>query len=267
MSHGQSVVGLTKKGAKFFTLSSTLTETIQNIAVEDTRIWTGCENIYNLYNDGKDAGFYISKDVINHLIIAHVTRDTDFDVVLACQDSSIRIIHTSNLFLEIPTDSPVTALAFMEIESDPSNIKGPTAIVYGLSTGVLGLVQVFSNGEYTHIWSIEDGEARNPITCISVYDIDKDKSLEIIVGRDDGRIEVFKQQPETLFAVPYRVFNKDIGELCCDSFVHSVCTNCYGLNDVEYAVFLIRWTPSYTFSNVCDVQRTLAPSDVCLSIF
>ena len=146
------------------------------------------------------------------MIVAHVTRDSDFDTVLACQDSCIRIIHGSNLFLEIPTESPVTALAFMEIESDSSPIKAPTALVYGLATGSLCLIQVFSNGEVTNIWQIDDDQNRCPITSICVYDLDKDKSMEIVVGRDDGRVEVYKQQPESLFAVPYKVFNKDIGE-------------------------------------------------------
>jgi Bardet-Biedl syndrome 7 protein len=212
-SHGQTIRGISKKAVQFFELISSVTETFQNIATEDTRIWAGCENIYNLYESGVEKDFFISRDRINHLIVAHVTRDNDFDTVLACQDSCIRIIHGSNLFLEIPTDSAVTALAFMEIEADSSSMKVPTALVYGLSTGALCLVQVFSNGEYTHIWKIEDGQQRSPITSICVYDIDKDKAMEIIVGRDDGRIEVYKQQPESLFAVPYKVFNKDIGEI------------------------------------------------------
>lgn len=143
-----------------------------------------------------------------------MTRDSDFDTVLGCQDSCIRIIHGSNLFLEIPTSSSVTALAFMEIESDVRSMKAPTALVYGLSTGALCLVQVCSNGEFTHIWTVEDAQQqqqRSSITSICVYDIDKDKAMEIVVGRDDGRVEVYKQQPESLFAVPYMVFNKDIG--------------------------------------------------------
>jgi Bardet-Biedl syndrome 7 protein len=211
-SHGQTIRGISKKAVQFFELISSVTETFQTIATEDTRIWAGCENIYNLYEGGVEAHFFIARDRINHLIVAHVTRDSDFDTVLACQDSCIRIIHGSNLFLEIPTDSPVTSLAFMEIESDASSMKAPTALVYGLATGALCLVQVFSNGEYTQIWKIEDGQQRSPVTSICVYDIDKDKSLEIIVGRDDGRIEVYKQQPESLFAVPYKVFHKDIAE-------------------------------------------------------
>jgi Bardet-Biedl syndrome 7 protein len=213
LSHSQRIVGVTKKGKEFFKLTSSLTETIQNIGVEDTRIWTGCENIYNLYDNGVDTGFYISKDTINHLIVAKVTRDSDYDTVLACQDSCIRIIYTSQLFLEIPTMTSVTSLAYFSIEADAGlGVKGPGAIVYGLSTGGLGMVQVFSNGEFNHIWQVDDGSARNPITCVCVYDIDRDGALEYIVGRDDGRVEVYKQQHDSVFSLPYKVFSKDIGE-------------------------------------------------------
>ncbi|KAJ1416466.1 hypothetical protein B484DRAFT_454267 [Ochromonadaceae sp. CCMP2298] len=211
VSHSQRIAGLTKKGKDFFKLTSSLTETIQNIAVEDTRIWTGCENIYNLCDNGVDSAFYISKDRINDLLVAKVTRDSDFDTVLACQDSCIRIIHGSTLFLEIPTDAAVTALGFMEIEADMSGVKGPTAVIYGLATGALGMAQIFSNGEFTHIWSVDD-TARSPITCICIDDIDSDGCMEILLGRDDGRIDVFKQQAESIFAVPYKICTKDISE-------------------------------------------------------
>lgn len=213
LSHSQRIVGLTKKGKEFFKLTSSLTEAIQNIWVEDTRIWTGCECIYNLFDNGADTAYYISKDVINDLLIAKVTRDKDYDTVLGCQDSCIRIIHGSDLFLEIPTQSPVTALGFVEIESDaPSGFKAPTGLVYGAANGALGFFQVFSNKEVTNIWTVDDGTRRSPITCLCVADLTSDGLKEIIVGRDDGRVEVFKQQPESVFAMPSKVFSKDIGE-------------------------------------------------------
>ena len=98
-------------------MTSSLTETIQNISVEDTRIWTGCEYIYNLYDNGKDTAYFISKDRINHVVVGHVTRDVDYDAVLACQDNCIRIIHGSQLFLEIPTSSPVTGIHYTALQT------------------------------------------------------------------------------------------------------------------------------------------------------
>lgn len=86
-SHNQRIVGLTKKGNDFFKLTSSLTETITSISVEDTRIWTGCEFIYNLYDNGKDSAYFISPDKINDIIVAHLTMEIDYDVILGCQVS------------------------------------------------------------------------------------------------------------------------------------------------------------------------------------
>ena len=69
------------------------------MAVEDTRIWTGCEFIYSLYDNGKDSSYYMSRDHINALAISHVTRDNDFDAVLGCQDACIRIIQVGRMLL------------------------------------------------------------------------------------------------------------------------------------------------------------------------
>jgi Bardet-Biedl syndrome 7 protein len=40
-AQGQKVTGLNKKGKDFFKLTSSLTENINHMAVEETRIWTG----------------------------------------------------------------------------------------------------------------------------------------------------------------------------------------------------------------------------------
>eukprot|EP01036_Dinobryon_divergens_P032272 gene32272-41825_t len=196
LSHSQRIVGLTKKGKEFFKLTSSLTETIQNISVEDTRIWTGCEFIYNLYDNGKDTAYFISKDRINHVVVAHVTRDMDYDAVLACQDNCIRIIHGSQLFLEIPTSSPVTAVAVMQLEKSVQTARPPTGLVYATDIGAFGLVQV------------DDPQKRCSITCLSVFDLNRDGVDEIVVGREDGRVEVYKQ--DSTFSVPFKTFSKDI---------------------------------------------------------
>ena len=110
-AHSQRIIGLTKKGKEFFKLTSSLTESIRTIAVEDTKIWTGCEYIYNLYDNGQDAAFYMCRDQINALTVDHISRDTDYDVVLACQDKCLRIVQGSSLVAEIPTTGPATAVA------------------------------------------------------------------------------------------------------------------------------------------------------------
>ena len=111
VAHSQRIIGLTKKGKEFFKLTSSLTESIRNIAVEETRIWTGCEYIYNLYDNGQDVALYMCRDLINALAVEHISRDTDYDVILACQDNCLRIVQGSSLIAEIPTMAPTTAIA------------------------------------------------------------------------------------------------------------------------------------------------------------
>jgi hypothetical protein len=71
----------------------------------------GCEFIYSLYDNGQDTAFYMSRDQINSLVIEHITRDNDYDVVLGCQDNCMRIIQGSQLAIEVPTLGPVTTVA------------------------------------------------------------------------------------------------------------------------------------------------------------
>lgn len=209
MSHSQRIIGYTKKGKDFFKLTSSLTETIQNIAVEDTRIWTGCEYIYNLYDNGKDTAFFIARDTINDLIVARVTRDNDFDAVLACQDNCIRIVYGSQLFLEIPTVSGVVTVAFIDIETEIKVSKGMSALIFGTELGAVGLVQISPTGEYKHVWSLDDGNKRSPATVITLFDINKDGNKEIIIGRDDGRLEIYRQDHP--LSTPHRIFSKELG--------------------------------------------------------
>lgn len=167
-----------------------------------------------MYDNGKDAAYFNSRGQINDLVVTHLTRENDFDTILACQDKYIRIVHVSFLFLEIPTNHPVTAVAHLELEKDATLInRRPGYIVYGTSKGTLGLVQVTSSATYEHLWEIDDGDKRSTITTIKLYDINKDDALEIIVGRDDGRVEVYKLQTENILIEPTKIFSKDIGKL------------------------------------------------------
>jgi Bardet-Biedl syndrome 7 protein len=235
---------MNKKGKDFFKMTSSLTETIQNIAVEDTRIWTGCECIYNLYDDGKDIALFASKDQIHDLLAAHLTRTSDFDTILACQDNCIRVVHGSQLFLEIPTSSAVMSLAMMEIEggsgsgintvttTSTTSASRSSMLVYGMSNGSLGLVQVFSNGTFNMAWTIEDVK-RSPVTCLKVFDINRNGVPEVIVGRDDGRIEVFRfPSADAILSEPSKIFSKDIGES-----IRSV--ECGAVNTPEYNEILV----------------------------
>lgn len=187
-------MGITKKGKEFFRLATSLSESINNMSVEETRIWTSCEYVYNLYDNGKDAAYFLSRDKINCMVIDHLLRDSDFDTLLGCQDNCLRLIQNSSLTLEVPMPSPVSAMTSMSGDN-PQFRRGPAHVSVGLSTGAVSLMQIRPNSEYTCVWSLEDSK-RSSITCMKAFDLTKDGIPEIIVGREDGRVEVLVQDKE-----------------------------------------------------------------------
>ena len=193
-------MGLTKKGKEFFKLTSSLTESIRNIVVEDTKIWTGCEFVYNLYDNGQDTAFYMSRDQINALAIGnqstnqslgfrlfivthplthtlspiflmfpfieHVTRENEYDVVLACQDNLIRIVAGSALVCEVPTDAPVTAVASRD-DNYMKSRKGVASILFGMEDGSISATNIASDGTSRTLWITMDAPKRSPVGEIS----------------------------------------------------------------------------------------------------
>ena len=99
-------MGLTKKGKEFFKFNSNLTETINNMFVEDSKTWTGGTNslanirgvflhfltrcscvlggeyVYNLFENGRDLHFYMSHDRINALTVDYITSREEMDCIL-----------------------------------------------------------------------------------------------------------------------------------------------------------------------------------------
>jgi Bardet-Biedl syndrome 7 protein len=79
-----------------------------------------------------------------------------------------------------------------------------------MDSGALGAVQIQSNFKYNYLWSVEDDLKKSAITCVQAFDLTKDGKNEIIVGRDDGRLEVYTQ--ENVMSTPKLSFSKNVGE-------------------------------------------------------
>ena len=209
-SHGQSIAGVSKKGKEFFRMTSSLTEPIKHIATEDTRIWTGCEHVFNIYDSGKDIAFFMCRDQINSLYIDHISRDSDFDAVLACQDNCVRVINGSELFLEIPTSTAATVAA--SLNSNDIKVRGSASqIIYGMEDGTFGRVQVNGNGNYSFVWHYEEQSKRSsPVNCIKIFDVSRDGFNDMILGHDDGRFDIYSSDQGV--GLPRSVYKMSLGE-------------------------------------------------------
>lgn len=147
-------------------------------------------------------------DQIHSMIMEYIVRQNDFDALLGCQDNSIRVISGSNLAFEIPTSGPVMALC--SYHGDESKIqRNVTSLLYGTNLGTISNVMI-SGRDSSPQWSITDTNKAS-ITAMKAYDITQDGALEIVVSRDDGRMDVYANN-DNGSGVPTKVFSRNIGE-------------------------------------------------------
>lgn len=165
-SSGQTIVRITKKGKELNRMTSSRTEQIHHIASNFPRIWMGCECIYSFFDNSVESDqFHMARHTINCMLVDRIAQEYDFEAALGCQDDCIRIIRGSECILEIPTDSPVTALAISPInDSSNSGVKSASRLLYGTENGTLALVTIariamgsssdHESPPYTAHWSI-----------------------------------------------------------------------------------------------------------------
>ncbi len=228
----QKIVGISKKGKELFDLHSTLTEPIISIAADESKIWSSCDYVHNTYDNGKDVDYYMAPDKINDSVVENITREFEYDVVLACQDKCLRILTGSQCRVEIPVSSPVCSVTTLTIKRgngingydvDKSLYQGSldfrddvTGILYGMETGEIGYVQVYRGGILGKSWCIKDNNGmkeNSKVNAIIVVDLTKNGVSELIVGRDDGRVEVFRQTGTMDMSLPpLKMFSESLRE-------------------------------------------------------
>ena len=209
--HGQNILGVTKKGKEFFKLTSPLTESINNIFVEETNIWTSCEYIYNAYENGADVGFYMCHDQIHSMVMENVSKQTEYSAILGCQDSAIRVVDGSQLTFEVATPGPVMALATGNDQGAKLR-AGAANIIYGTGTGTLAKIAI-DGSNFSTLWQVHD-EQKATITDVCSADITQDGHDEVVVSRDDGRLDVFSMDSAT--GEPVLSFSRDMSECIAD---------------------------------------------------
>ena len=156
----------------------------------------------------------MNRHQINALAIQHITLEQDFDVILGCQDSCIRIIQGSNLAMEIPVCAPVSTL--VPLREHTGRREVPASIAYGTDIGSFGVVDIDGDGAHNE-WVVPDPNLKSPVTCIKMHDLMRDGTDALILGRNDGRVEVHMFNMDAMnteTSAPYKMFSKDVGTYC-----------------------------------------------------
>ncbi|XP_044219978.1 Bardet-Biedl syndrome 7 protein isoform X1 [Thunnus albacares] len=183
VSSGSQVRGFTKKGKQFLTFEANLTENINAMHVSGIDLFVCASYFYNHYCDCKDQDYYLSGDKINDITCLSSKNLTRLVPVLACQDRVLRVLQGSELAYDIEVPGPPSVLELY-------NKDGGEEILYGTTDGKIGLVQIGESSAATK-WEIDNDKKKGGILCIDTYDIIGDGLNDILVGRDDGTVEVY----------------------------------------------------------------------------
>ncbi|BFZ14686.1 hypothetical protein BsWGS_17726 [Bradybaena similaris] len=232
---GTEVNAYTKKGKKFLTFTTNMSEPIVSMYVEGTDLLTCGNFVFNHYHDCKDVNYFLCNDKINDVLCLPADRRNGITPVLACQDRVLRVLQGSELLYEAEVPGPPVVL---ELYGNNGGEEG-NEILYGTSDGRVGLLQIgplVSN----HRWEMTNEKRGGGVLCLDNYDITADGILDLLVGRDDGQVEVYSydEADEPVFRYSYSgnesitavkggvVGSPDFDEIVCCTYAGCV----FGLN-------------------------------------
>ncbi|XP_062331811.1 Bardet-Biedl syndrome 7 protein [Osmerus eperlanus] len=185
VSAGSEVRGFTKKGKQFLTFEANLTESINAMHVAGADLFVCASYIYNHYCDCKDQDYYLSGDKINDIICLPAETLGRIVPVLACQDRVLRVLQGSELLYDVEVPGPPSVLELFSKEE--GNMED---ILYGTVDGKLGLVKMTDSCAISK-WEIDNDKKKGGVLCLDSFDILGDGLRDVLVGRDDGTVEVY----------------------------------------------------------------------------
>uniref|UniRef100_A0A915PRH4 Bardet-Biedl syndrome 7 protein n=1 Tax=Setaria digitata TaxID=48799 RepID=A0A915PRH4_9BILA len=183
------VKGYTKKGKQFLAFDSNMTEPISCMYIYGVEMFLCGERNFSHFHDCIDANAYLCTDRINDVLCLPVVEGSwigrGITPVIACKDKTIKVIEGSKLCYEIGLgDIPNVLHLFM---NDGGFNK--QKVLYGTTDGHLGLIDLApENG--TLLWEIPT-QSTSAISCIYCYPITTGSVPNIVIGKEDGLIEIY----------------------------------------------------------------------------
>jgi len=180
--------------------------------------------VYNHYQDGKEANYFLSTDRINAVAVLPLNKvytplllpgfsSSSYNIaglilgrcglfllkqvpsltpLLGCQDGNICSLRDSSVRHRLPIDAGIpTAIQLFQNDGGTSG----EWVIYGTSLGQIGLVRWSRAGPAVQ-WVIQL-PSQTTVTSLDFYDVsDSDAGGQLIVGREDGVVEVYQVPSE-----------------------------------------------------------------------
>ncbi|XP_074649766.1 BBSome complex member BBS7-like [Tubulanus polymorphus] len=186
VASGADIKGFTRKGKQFLELPTNLAESIQSMHVQGVDLLFTGTYTCNHYQDLKDKNHFLSGDKINDVICLPLEKISHLTPVIACQDRLLRILDESELLYEVEVAGPPQTLCLYGNDGGDDG----TDVLYGTSDGKIGLVSI-NRETPEHRWELPNEKRNGGVLCLDNFDITADGVKDLIVGRDDGLVEVY----------------------------------------------------------------------------
>jgi len=193
VAQGRSVRGINKKGKEFSKMTTNLSDCVQSLSVRGDKSWVVGESTFALYEGGRETQFVNCDDVINSMAVSA----SGHSALLGGRDSRLRAVRGGGVACQLATQGAVSALGRYSSAGSAGAAAAETFML-GTENGHLGLVQLAEEGEscgLEYLWR-SGQEGGGVVNCLTAYDLTKDDVAEVVVGRDDGTVQVFRVQED-----------------------------------------------------------------------
>eukprot|EP00803_Ostreobium_quekettii_P008434 evm.model.scf_181EXC.4 EVM.evm.TU.scf_181EXC.4 scf_181EXC:15301-18457(+) len=192
VAEGPALRGVNKKGREFFRFATNMTERIGGLAVCEQGMWISGEYTHSHFVEAREVHFHLAADRINATEVVPIASPQDLTPVLACQDRVIRTLDGSAVRHETPVEGAPICLRFVLDSHDTLNrCPDGKEVLYGTESGQLG--QLFLEPDrVTRGFCLPNAAKLGGITAVYAgIDFTKDGVSDIVVGRDDGQVEIY----------------------------------------------------------------------------
>ena len=125
------VRGHTKKGKLFLSFDTGMTEPIRSMSITGNDLLVAGAHVYSHFRDCRDAGRYLSEDVVSDVLALPGEKVPQLTPVLACGDRSLKVLRESSVAFGAELPGPPTAL---QLFYNDGGEKGDE-VLYGTEDG------------------------------------------------------------------------------------------------------------------------------------
>uniref|UniRef100_A0A8D9AJZ2 Bardet-Biedl syndrome 7 protein homolog n=2 Tax=Cacopsylla melanoneura TaxID=428564 RepID=A0A8D9AJZ2_9HEMI len=180
------VRGFTKKGKMFLNFDTCTTDPIRFMHVSGSDLLVAGDHVLTHFHDCKDGSSYVCPDLITGIITLNAQKLMTLVPIVACQDKTLKVLRKSEVTQIIPLGGTPTCV---HLFNNDGGVTGDLLLV-GTMHGEVVLYQI-SHQEFSIKWSLPSTKSMSCVTCLYCYDMSTNDSLDLIIGRDDGTIEIY----------------------------------------------------------------------------